>query len=199
MGKELLKKIELDLPDSAISYYPFFIYKDEATQYFNRLRKTVPWQQDEIKVFGKVYPQPRLTALYGDSNKPYSYSNIVMQPHEFTPDILKLKQKVETICAVKFTSCLLNLYRNGTDSNGWHADNEKELGINPLIASVTLGQERYFHLKHRNNKNLKHKLLLQHGSLLLMAGPTQHYWLHQVPKTAKPVQERINLTFRVIK
>ncbi|WP_339716244.1 alpha-ketoglutarate-dependent dioxygenase AlkB [uncultured Kriegella sp.] len=199
MGSGSLKKIEIDLPDSTISYYPSFIYKDEATQYFERLRKTVTWQQDDIKVFGKTYAQPRLTALYGESNKPYSYSNIVMQPQEFTPVLMKLKQKVDVLCAIKFTTCLLNLYRTGKDSNGWHADNEKELGENPTIASVSLGQERYFHLKHRNNGSLKHKLLLQHGSLLIMAGQTQQNWLHQIPKTTKPVQERINLTFRVIK
>jgi alkylated DNA repair dioxygenase AlkB len=100
---------------------------------------------------------------------------------------------------VRFTSCLLNLYRNGRDSNGWHADDEKTLGKNPIIASISLGQERYFHLKHKLKKDLKQKLLLEHGSLLLMKGETQHCWYHQVPKTAKTVQERINITFRVIK
>lgn len=199
MGSGFLEKIELDLPDSSICYYPSFIDEVRATQYFEIFRQTVPWQQDEIKVFGKTYAQPRLTALFGDPSKPYSYSNIIMQPNEFSEELLELKQKVETLCSVNFTSCLLNLYRNGKDSNGWHADNEKELGQNPIIASVSLGQERYFHLKHRNDKSLKHKLLLQHGSLLMMAGQTQHHWLHQIPKTTKTVQERINLTFRVIK
>ena len=199
MGSGFLEKIELDLPDSSICYYPSFIDEVRATQYFEIFRQTVPWQQDEIKVFGKTYAQPRLTALFGDPSKPYSYSNIIMQPNEFSEELLELKQKVETLCSVNFTSCLLNLYRNGKDSNGWHADNEKELGQNPIIASMSLGQERYFHLKHRNDKSLKHKLLLHHGSLLLMAGQTQNYWLHQIPKTAKIVQERINLTFRVIK
>jgi alkylated DNA repair dioxygenase AlkB len=122
-----------------------------------------------------------------------------MQPHEFTTELLKIKTKIETKTEVKFTTCLLNLYRNGKDSNGWHADNEKELGQNPVIASISLGQERYFHLKHRKDKTLKHKILLQHGSLMLMQGETQHHWLHQIPKTAKPIVERINLTFRVIK
>lgn len=199
MGSGFLEKIELDLPDSSICYYPSFIDEVRATQYFEIFRQTVPWQQDEIKVFGKTYAQPRLTALFGDPSKPYSYSNIIMQPNEFSEELLELKQKVETLCSVNFTSCLLNLYRNGKDSNGWHADNEKELGQNPIIASMSLGQERYFHLKHRNDKSLKHKLLLQHGSLLMMAGQTQHHWLHQIPKTTKTVQERINLTFRVIK
>jgi alkylated DNA repair dioxygenase AlkB len=188
----------LNLPDSGITYYPDFL-EDRADAYFEQLRNEVPWQQDDIRVFGKVYAQPRLTALYGNNGKPYSYSNITMRPHDFTEALLEIKKRVETLTDVVFTTCLLNLYRDGKDSNGWHADNEKELGRNPVIASVTLGQERYFHLKHRKNRSLKHKIFLQHGSLLLMEGATQHHWLHQIPKTAKPIGERINLTFRVLK
>ncbi|QWX84448.1 alpha-ketoglutarate-dependent dioxygenase AlkB [Cellulophaga sp. HaHaR_3_176] len=186
------------LPDSDIIYVPNFFSKNEASNYFKVLRKTIHWQHDKIKVFGKTYDQPRLTALYANNTKPYSYSNITMQPNIFTENLVAIKDKVEKKVKVEFTSCLLNLYRNGKDSNGWHADNEKELGINPIIASVTFGQERFFHLKHRTNKDLKLKILLEHGSLLIMKGATQHNWLHQIPKTAKPIQERINLTFRVI-
>ncbi|WP_317045176.1 alpha-ketoglutarate-dependent dioxygenase AlkB family protein [Arenibacter amylolyticus] len=122
-----------------------------------------------------------------------------MKPHTFTPLLLELKNSLHKSLNIQFTSCLLNLYRDGKDSNGWHADDEKELGKNPIIASISLGQERYFHLKHRKNKDVKHKLLLQHGSLLLMKGETQHHWLHQVPKTTKAQHQRINLTFRIIK
>jgi len=190
---------QLNLPDSTISYYPDFITKKIANNLFEALRHKVPWQQENIKVFGKIYPQPRLIALYGNNGKPYSYANISMQPNEFTPELLDLKQSIETKTTAIFTTCLLNLYRNGKDSNGWHSDNEKELGKNPVIASITLGQERFFHLKHRSKKDQKHKILLAHGSLLLMQGETQHHWLHQIPKTAKPIKERINLTFRVIK
>ncbi len=192
------KDTDLNLPDSDIRYFPDFLMTEKADFYFNRLKKDIPWQQDEIKVFGKIYPQPRLTALYGNNGKPYTYSNITMQPHDFTDILLEIKKKIETKSDVTFTTCLLNLYRHGKDSNGWHADNEKELGRNPVIASITLGQERYFHLKHRTDKNLRQKILLKHGSLLLMQGATQQHWLHQIPKTAKPVGERINLTFRVI-
>ncbi|CAM4186561.1 alpha-ketoglutarate-dependent dioxygenase AlkB [Zobellia roscoffensis] len=191
-------KVNLNLPDSNIIYYPNFMDQEEADGYFNVLRKETPWQQDDITVFGKTYAQPRLTALYGNNNRPYSYSKLVMTPHLFTPKLLNIKNKVETIADVEFTTCLLNLYRNGQDSNGWHSDNEKELGENPIIASVTLGQERFFHLKHKSDKNLKQKILLKHGSLLLMKGTTQKHWLHQVPKTAKVIDERINLTFRII-
>ena len=190
--------IHLALQDADIRYFPNFLEKDEADAYFLEFKQHVPWQQDDIKVFGKVYPQPRLTALYGNNGKPYSYSNITMQPHDFSDALLQIKEKIETKTDAVFTTCLLNLYRDGKDSNGWHADNEKELGVNPVIASITLGQERYFHLKHRDVKTLKRKLLLEHGSLLLMQGPTQHHWLHQIPKTARPIGERINLTFRVI-
>lgn len=190
--------IPLHIPDGDITYYPSFFSAEEADRLFKVLRKNTPWQQDTITLFGKTHPQPRLTALYSINGKAYSYSNITMQPHLFTDSLLDIKQKIEIVTPTIFTTCLLNLYRNGRDSNGWHADDEKSLGINPVIASITLGEERYFHLKHKTNKRLKHKLLLEHGSLLLMQGTTQHHWLHQIPKTTKPIKERINLTFRVI-
>ncbi len=188
----------LNLPDGDISYFPEFLSIEKADHYFKVFLETVPWQQDDIKVFGKVYAQPRLTALYGNNKKPYTYSGLTMQPHEFTKELLDLKRLIETHTDVHFTSCLLNLYRDGQDSNGWHADDEKELGTNPVIASISLGQERFFHLKHKQNRTLKLKLPLEHGSLLLMKGGTQHHWLHQIAKTAKPCAPRINLTFRVI-
>ena len=189
---------QLHLPDSDICYFPNFINSAEATHIFETLKKETPWQQDDIKVFGKVYAQPRLTALYGINQKTYSYSNIEMIPHPLTPTLANLKQLVDETSTANFTTVLLNYYRDGKDSNGWHADNEKELGKNPIIASLSFGQERFFHLKHRTDKTLKHKLLLQHGSLLLMKGETQHHWLHQIPKTAKPIDGRINITFRII-
>jgi len=189
----------LNLPEATIAYYPSFYTKIEADYYFNILNNKTPWQQDDITVFGKTYPQPRLTALYGDNSKPYTYSNITMHPHSFTKELLEIKKLIEYKSKTIFTSCLLNLYRDGKDSNGWHADNESELGINPIIASLSFGAERWFHLKHRKNKDLKTKLLLQHGSLLIMSGETQHCWLHQIPKTKKQIEPRINLTFRTIK
>ncbi|RZS93115.1 alpha-ketoglutarate-dependent dioxygenase AlkB family protein [Aquimarina brevivitae] len=189
----------LNLPDAEVAYYPNLIAPGQALNYYNTLLKEVPWQQDDIKVFGKVYSQPRLTALYGNNEKPYSYSNITMKPLPFTPLLLKLKEKVEQHTSANFTTCLLNLYRDGRDSNGWHADDEKELGEHPIIASVSLGASRWFHLKHKKNKELKTKILLESGSLLLMQGETQKNWLHQIPKSKKVTDPRINLTFRVIK
>lgn len=192
------KKIDFNLPDSKIVYYPKFFSVEESNIYFKSLLETISWQQDDITVFGKTYKQPRLTALYANNNETYSYSNITMTPHVFTNVLLEIKNKVETIVDSNFTTCLLNLYRHGQDSNGWHADDEKELVVNPIIASASFGAERLFKLKHRKDKNLKQDLVLQHGSLLIMKGKTQHHWLHQIPKTRKKVEKRINLTFRVI-
>jgi alkylated DNA repair dioxygenase AlkB len=191
--------IHLNLPDAEIIYYPAFFDKKEADAIYNELVNTIPWQQDEITVFGKKHLQPRLTALYGNEGKSYSYSNIKMQPHPWNLLLQKLKTKIENVSDANFTTLLLNYYRDGKDSNGLHADNEKELGINPIIASVSFGAERTFQLKHNLYKDQKKSIILEHGSLLLMKGTTQHYWKHQIPKTAKPIGPRINGTFRVIK
>ena len=193
------RMIPFNLDDCDITYYPNFIDLNKANGYFKHFRSTIPWQQDDIKIFGKVHPQPRLTAFYGSGEETYSYSNIVMLPKLFTGELLEIKSSIEAMAQVEFNACLLNLYRDGQDSNGWHSDDEKELGQNPIIGSISLGQERPFHLRHKKNKYLKHKILLEHGSLLLMKGKTQHHWQHQVPKTAKPIGERINLTFRLLK
>jgi alkylated DNA repair dioxygenase AlkB len=190
------EKTTFKLPQADISYIPDFIPVDESNILFESLKQHIDWQQDNITVFGKTYKQPRLTALYSETIKPYSYSNITMYPKPFTKELYELKKKVEDISKSTFNSVLLNLYRNGSDSNGWHADNEKELGINPVIASISLGAGRLFHFKHRKLPNEKHKIHLENGSLLLMAGEMQHYWLHQIPKTKKIIGERINLTFR---
>lgn len=190
------EKTTFKLPQADISYISDFIPVDESNIFFESLKQHIDWQQDNITVFGKTYKQPRLTALYSETSTPYSYSNITMYPKPFTKELLELKKKVEVISKSTFNSVLLNLYRDGSDSNGWHADNEKELGINPVIASISLGAKRLFHFKHRKLPNEKHKIHLENGSLLLMAGEMQHHWLHQIPKTKKPIRERINLTFR---
>ncbi|WP_299767213.1 alpha-ketoglutarate-dependent dioxygenase AlkB [uncultured Dokdonia sp.] len=194
-----LEPYRLDLSGASVMYYPNFLTPEEASHYFKLLYKETPWQQDDIKVFGKVYPQPRLTALYADNNLPYSYSNITMHPTSFTFALSEIKKKVEAISNTEFTTCLLNLYRDGKDSNGWHADDEKELGKNPTIASVSLGASRVFKLRDKKAKSSVHSMSLEHGSLLLMKDATQHNWQHQVPKTSKFVEPRINLTFRTIK
>ncbi len=186
------------MPDASVLYYPYFFDTQTSDQLYTALHSSIQWQQDHIRVFGKTHLQPRLTALYASNEMPYSYSNITMHPHPFTEELLAIKKKIETTVATDFTTCLLNLYRDGQDSNGWHADNEKELGPHPIIASVSFGAERWFHFKHRTQPDLKKKIQLRHGSLLLMKGSTQEHWLHQIPKSKKITQARINLTFRVI-
>ncbi len=193
------KPVTIPLKDGSILYDPYFFNNKEANDYFEILRNDIKWQQDDIKIFGKIYAQPRLTALYANNEKPYRYSNITMYPKKFSTILLLIKSQVEKYTNLDFTSCLLNLYRDGQDSNGWHADNEKELGENPIIASISFGAERFFLMKHRHDKSQKLKIKLENGSLLLMKGETQHHWLHQIPKTKKMVGERINLTFRTIK
>ena len=193
------EKIIFDLPDAEIAYYPDFFSVEKANEFFRKLIEEIPWQNDTITVFGKTHPQPRLTALFGNDGKTYSYSNIVMHPHKWNPLLMYIKNEIEEICEENFTTVLLNLYRDGKDSNGWHADNEKELGRNPVIASVSFGAKRSFHLQHNSIKEAKLKITLEHGSLLVMKGTTQHFWKHQIPKTARPIKERVNLTFRIIK
>ena len=190
--------IILDLPDCDIRYFPELYSSEEAGRIYSELLKETPWRADKITVFGKTYDQPRLTAWYGDKGKSYSYSGIVMHPIPFTRLLRDIKSKVESLSGEQFNSCLLNLYRDGQDSNGWHADDEKELGTEPVIASLSFGQRRMFHLRHKKDKSLKHKIELTAGSLLLMQGKTQDCWQHQLPKTKRKIDPRINLTFRFI-
>lgn len=192
------EKNHLKLPDAELIYLPNFLDESQSNFYFDYFLNHLEWQQDDITVFGKTYQQPRLTALYGENEKPYRYSNITMHPKPMPAKLQKLKNKVEMASNHEYSSVLLNLYRTGMDSNGWHADNEKELGINPIIASLSLGAERIFHIKHKVIKEEIHKFLLHNGSLLIMKGSMQHHWLHQIPKTKREIGKRINLTFRKI-
>lgn len=191
--------LKLNLPNSKILYYPNFWSLNEANFLFQDLENNIKWQQDYITLFGKTHLQPRLTAWYGDRGKIYTYSGITMYPHDWIQSLLMIKAKIEPIAQVKFNSVLLNLYRDGKDGMGWHSDNEKELGKQPIIASVSFGSERRFLLKSKDKKdNTRKEIRLSHGSLFIMGGETQKYWLHQIPKTSKFVAPRINLTFRVI-
>ncbi len=190
--------IRLDLPDSEIIYFRHFLGKDSADFYFNALMQNLDWQQHNIKIFGKTLPQPRLTALYAESEVPYTYSGLTLFPKKFTFDLLELKKEFQKYSPIHFTHCLANLYRDGSDSMGLHSDDEKELGKNPVIASLSLGATRKFKLKHRFKKDQKLEIDLEPGSLLLLKGTTQHFWKHELPKTKKEPGPRINLTFRKI-
>lgn len=190
--------IHLNLPDAEFIYYPNFFSKEKADIFFETLLEETPWQHDEITIFGKKILQPRLTSLYGNEGKSYGYSNIVMHPHAFNNTLTFIKDEIENIINEHFTTVLLNLYRNEKDSNGWHADNEKELGRDPVIASLSLGEERVFQIKHNTNKEVKRSIILQHGSLLVMKNGAQIHYKHQIPKASKSKKPRINLTFRNI-
>jgi len=189
----------LQMPDAEVWFYPGAFDHTEANDIFATLQQEIAWRQDSATVFGRHHLLPRLTAWYGDPGKFYAYSGICMDPLRWTPTLLHIKAAVERIALVEFNSVLLNFYRHGQDSMGWHSDDEPELGPNPVIGSVSFGGCRRFLLKHKTYKALpKVELLLANGSFLLMQGPTQHFWQHHVPKTKRSVDPRINLTFRVI-
>ena len=179
-------------------FYPNFFAKSESDSLLKNLRSSILWKQESMNMYGKKINFPRLTAWYGNNDKPYSFSGITLQPLPWSSEILEIKRKIEPEAKTEFNSVLLNLYRDGNDSISWHTDAEKELGINPIIASVNFGATRKFQIRHIKTKE-KLEIELTHGSLLIMQGELQHFWQHQVPKTSKIVGERINLTFRVIK
>jgi alkylated DNA repair dioxygenase AlkB len=179
-------------------YYPSFLTRDQANFYLEAFKNNIEWKQESMNMYGKQVLFPRLTSWYGDNDKPYSFSGITLNPHPWNKELMEIKKLIEPICNVEFNSVLLNLYRDGNDSISWHTDAEKELGINPVIASVNFGAERIFQLRHIET-NERIDIPLKHGSLLIMQGELQHFWQHQVPKTKKVNSERINLTFRVIK
>ena len=170
----------------------------EAAAVFRQLVETIAWKQDAMACFGKQVKLPRLTAWYGEEGKSYQYSGIANQPLPWNHLLLDIKNYVEDITGHAFNTALLNYYRSGTDSVGWHADAEPALGINPVIASLSFGSERAFAFKHKTQSLLRKKLLLPPGSCLLMKGETQHYWLHQLPKTSRHIGARVNITFRKI-
>lgn len=179
-------------------FYPDFFTKSESDVFLKKLKSEIDWKQESMNMYGKKMNFPRLTAWYGDNDKPYSFSGITLTPKVWNEELISIKRKIEPITKVEFNSVLLNLYRDGNDSISWHTDAEKELGINPVIGSVNFGATRKFQLRHIKTKE-KLEIELTHGSLLVMQGELQHYWQHQVPKTSQKVTERINLTFRVIK
>ena len=181
-----------------ISYFPDFLSKGKSDLLYKKFLDNIPWQNYKIKIFGKTYDQPRLTSFHSIGNKNYNYSQIGIKNNIMTKDLSSLLNKIHDKTDYRFNSVLLNLYRDGMDSNGWHSDNETELGEDPKIASITLGQERFFHIKHKKIKHLRYKILLKHGSLLLMGEKSQTEWVHQIPKTKKKIDPRINLTYRYI-
>ena len=192
---------EINLPDAELWYYPELFPTIEADTLLDSLKDGIEWTQNTIRFYGKESLVPRLEAWYGDPGKSYAYSGIHMDPKPWTKELITIKQTIEPLAGVVFNSVLINYYRDGKDRVAWHSDDEKELGKNPVIGSVSLGAERKFKLRHKHYKTngLKHEIMLRHGSFLLMKGATQHHWMHEIPRTAKPIGPRINLTFRIIK
>lgn len=190
----------ISLQDGEILFMRNFFTPTESKNYFELLQSNINWKQEEVKFYGKTFPVPRKTAWYGYEGFNYSYSGITCFPEIWTKELLEIKSKIEKFIPDEdFTSVLLNLYNNGNDKMGWHADDEKELGINPTIASVSLGETRRFDIKHKENLELHYKFELTSGSLLIMRGALQHHWVHQIPAQKRVKEPRINLTFRTIK
>ncbi|MCH7398325.1 alpha-ketoglutarate-dependent dioxygenase AlkB [Belliella sp. DSM 107340] len=181
-----------------VDYIPDFFNNSDSDAFLKALIEDIEWVQEPIWMFGKKIMQPRLTALYGDPYIPYRYSGIEMTAHNWIKPLLRIKDEIEAFCGSEFSHVLLNYYRNGQDSMGWHRDNEKSLGENPLIASVSFGIDREFQFRKYEDKQSKKAVNLTHGSLLLMKGKTQQFWEHQLPKSKKIKNPRINLTFRKI-
>lgn len=190
----------IELSDADLDYHHEFFPFNQANKLFKNLQKKIEWTQNRIRFYGKESLVPRLEAWYGDPGKSYAYSGIHMDPKPWTDELLLIKKAIEPVAGVTFNSVLINYYRDGADRVAWHSDDEKELGQNPVIGSVSLGAERKFKLRHKKYKTngLKHEIMLNHGSFLLMKGSTQHHWMHEIPRTAKPIGPRINLTFRII-
>jgi alkylated DNA repair dioxygenase AlkB len=183
--------------DGLVNYYGKILAYQEANQYLDLLMQNILWKNDEVILFGKHIVTKRKAAWYGGSGCLYAYSNITKQALPWTKELSGLKQMVEEFAGVKFNSCLLNLYHNGNEGMGWHSDDEKSLGKNNTIASLSFGAERKFLFKHKQTKQII-SLVLEHGSLLIMKDATQRNWLHSLPKSKNIVQPRINLTFRTI-
>jgi alkylated DNA repair dioxygenase AlkB len=183
--------------DGTVNYYGKILNSKEANQNFDLLMKNILWQNDEVIIFGKHIITKRKAAWYGDSDYLYTYSNSTKQALPWTEELSWLRQIVEELVGAKFNSCLLNLYHDGKEGMGWHSDDEKSLGKNNTIASLSLGAERKFLFKHKQTKQIV-SLVLENGSLLVMKEATQSNWLHSLPKSKNIIHSRINLTFRTI-
>lgn len=189
----------LDLPDADISYWRCVDFGSAPDVILHALIEQTPWRSEVITLWGKQYPQPRLTAWFGDAGARYTYSGISLEPLPWTSLLTDIRSRVEALAEASFNSVLLNYYRDQRDSMGMHSDDEPELGRNPTIASASFGERRTLVLKHKFKKELKPvQVPLDSGSVLLMKGATQHYWKHGINKVSRPCGPRVNLTFRRI-
>jgi alkylated DNA repair dioxygenase AlkB len=194
---ENLEPIRVVATDGFADYYPNFLAPAARAALLQQLLRLDSFQQNEIVLFGKKIKVPRLEAYYALNGEQYGYSGQQLQAEKFPTFLDQLRLEVQERTGYKYNALLINYYRDGQDSNGWHADNEKTLGVNPSIASISLGAERTFELKHLSTGQKK-SVLLAHGSLLHMHGPLQHHYKHQLPKKRALTEARLNLTFRWI-
>lgn len=192
------ESLRLDLPDADVRLWTRAFAPHEADELLAALLTDISWQQEDIVMFGEPRRVPRLVAWHGDPGTAYTYSGTAHEPLPWTPVLQGIRDRVQDLTGYPFNSVLLNRYRDGRDGMGWHADDELELGRDPVIASVSLGATRRFKLRHRRLRDAVAAIELAHGDLLLMAGTTQHAYVHAVPKTTRPVGERVNLTFRLV-
>ena len=191
--------IKHSIDDALLLEYPQIVDSAEATQMFETLIANIPWQQEHVRIAGKLRAIPRLQCWMGDRTSEYGYSGVRLTPCPWHETVKVIHDRVADLSGTTFNSVLINYYRNGQDSVAWHADDESELGESPVIASVSLGAERIFELKQKHQTPAKkYKLPLRHASLLIMGGTMQQHWLHQLPKVQGLKEARINLTFRNI-
>ena len=188
----------IDLPDADVRVLAF-CRPVEAQRWFERLRDEIPWERHRLRLFGREVDAPRLSCWIGDADAVYVYSGTRFVPHAWTPACAELRERVSSLCGESYNSVLCNLYRDGSDSMGWHSDDERELARQPCIASLSFGAVRRFRLRHRRDPMQRLELDLASGSLLRMAGATQRNYRHDLPKSARAVGPRINLTFRNIR
>lgn len=176
-----------------------FLAPEEAASLFDALLAGVRWRQDTITLWGKVHDVPRLQQWFADDGMVYTWSGIRMEPAPWIAPLERLRERLHEALGLRFNTALANLYRDGNDTVGWHADDEPELGEAPVIASVSLGAARDFVLRHRTRPELVQSISLTHGSLLVMEGDTQQHWRHSVPRRKRVQAPRINLTFRHVR
>jgi alkylated DNA repair dioxygenase AlkB len=181
--------------DGSAILYTSFLGTADADAYLCDLTRTIPWEQPELTMFGKKVVEPRFSAWHSDGGRTYTYSGITRVSHPFSSELNELRRQCEQITSHTFNGVLANLYREGSDYLGWHSDDEKVNGPNPIIASISFGSERRFDMKHRETGEVI-STWLPHGSLLVMSGKSQSHWLHRIAKSTKITDPRVNLTFR---
>lgn len=181
--------------DGSAVIHPGFINPNRADEIMHRLMNETQWEQRDIVVFGKQHREPRLSTWHSEPHISYSYSGILRTPQPWTPLLVELRDMCVSVTNAKFNAVLANLYRDGNDGVGWHADNEASNGREPTIASLSFGASRRFDFRHRESKQTI-RVQLESGSLLVMSGLSQHCWVHQLPRTKRVIEPRVNLTFR---